>query len=178
MSSMWANRPRLSRLTFVAAGLFVASAALAVFSGVSWALAARDPALARAIDRDQALQAGRQEIINLNTLDYRNVQQGLNLWEASSTGAFRAGLQQDRNATTTSIMQAKTTTTAQVTDAAISQLDDQGGNAPTATMIAVMNLTVTQEGQQPVQKPARYQAQLTREGAQWKISALGAVPSG
>jgi Mce-associated membrane protein len=175
MSNRTASWSRLTVVMFVAAGLFVASAAVAVFSGVSWALAAHDPSVARAAVRDQALQAGRQEIINLNTLDFTKVDQGLNLWEASSTGAFRNELQQDRNATASRITQAKTTTTAQVTDAGITQLDDQ---ANTATVIAVVNLTVTQQGQQPVQKTVRYQAQLAREGPQWKISSLGDVPAG
>lgn len=175
MSSRRAAWPRLTGAVFVAAGLFVASAALAVYSGVSWAVTAHDPAMAQAADRDQALQAGRQEITTLNTLDYTTVQQGLDLWMASTTGAFHDELQKDRDATVTRIAQAKTTTKAQVTDAGISQLDDQGG---TATMIAVVNVTVTQQGQQPVQKTVRYQAQLTRVGPQWKISAVGDVPAG
>lgn len=172
-SRSWLRR-RLG-LVPVAAALFVVSAALAVSSGVSWAIAAHDPSVALAVSRDQALQAGRQEIINLNTLDYRTVQQGLSLWEASSTGGFRQELQQDRAATASRIAQAKTTTTARATAAAISQLDTQAGKA---TMLAVVAVTVMPDGQQPVQKAERYQAELTREGAQWKISALNEVQSG
>lgn len=157
------------------AAVCVIAAALAVFFGTSWALAARDPSIAVAAGRDQALQSGRQEIINLNTLDYRSVDQGLNLWEASSTGAFLQELQQYRAPTESSVTKAKTATTARVTDAAISQLDTQAGKA---TMLAVVNVTVTPDGQQPVQKVERYQAELTRAGPQWKISALNQVQSG
>jgi Mce-associated membrane protein len=155
--------------------LFVASAATAAFFGTSWLLAANDESISFAEHRDEAWQAGTQEIVNFNTLDYHDVQRGLNLWLDSSTGALHNEVEQGRDANATRIAQAKTTTTAQVLDAAISELDDRAGKA---TMIAVVNVNLLPDGQPPTQKRFRYQAELTRVGPQWKLSALGQVPVG
>jgi Mce-associated membrane protein len=170
-----ASLRRSPRVVIVTAVAFVVSAIVAIFFGTSWALAANDPSIALAVARDTALQQGSQEIVNFNTLDYRKVQQGLTLWANSSTGTLHTEVEQGRATNAARITQAKTTTTAQVLTAGINQLNTNAGNA---TMIAVVNVTVTPAGQQPVQKRFRYQAALTRVGTQWKLSSLGQVAVG
>lgn len=167
---------RRSRSAVLAAAVLVAvSAVAATFFGVSWAVAANDDSLAFAVERDEALADGRQAIVNFNTLDYRDVQTGLDQWAASSTGPLHDEVVKGRQANADRISQAKSTTKAQVLDASLSELNSQSGKA---RMIAVVKVTVTQEGQPPVDKRSRYQAELTRDGEAWKLSGLGPVSVG
>ncbi|MEV0701465.1 hypothetical protein AB0I53_26635 [Saccharopolyspora sp. NPDC050389] len=157
-------------LTLLACGV-VAS----LFFGVSWALAGNDSSVTRAEVRDAALRDGQSAIISFNSLDYRDVDGGLKRWEDNSAGPLRDEIRQGRQNYATQITQAKSSTTARVLDAGIVELDENAGKA---RMIAVVQVTVTIEGQQPTNKQDRYQAELTREGETWKLSGLGTVPVG
>ena len=168
--------PRRPRAVVLAAAVLLAvSAVTATFFGVSWAVAANDESLAYAVERDEALAAGRQAVINFNTLDHRDVQSGLDLWAESSTGPLHEEVVKGREANAKRIEEAKSTTTGEVLDAALTDLNDRAGKAH---MIAVVKVTVTKEGQKPVHKRSRYQAELVREGEEWKLSALGPVSVG
>ncbi|MFI0468761.1 hypothetical protein ACH347_32195 [Saccharopolyspora sp. 5N102] len=160
----------ITGLTLLAIGV-VAS----LFFGVTWALAGNSDSVARAEVRDAALHDGTSAIISFNSLDYRDVDGGLKRWEDNSTGPLRDEIRQGRQNYATQITQAKSSTTARVLDAGIVELDENVGKA---RMIAVVQVTVTIEGQQPTNKQDRYQAELTREGETWKLSALGTVPVG
>ena len=166
---------RSSTGLLLAAAVLVVCAATAVFYGVSWAVAANDESVGYAAQRDNALQAGQQAIVNFNTLDYRDVQRGLDRWAASSTGPLHEEVLKDREPSAAKIAEAQSTTTAKVLDSAVTELDDRAGKA---RMIAVVEVVVNQEGQQPTTKQSRYQAELTREGDQWKLSGLGPVAVG
>ncbi|GAA0504783.1 hypothetical protein GCM10011581_33600 [Saccharopolyspora subtropica] len=155
--------------------LFAVSLAACLVTGAAWALAATSSSTARAEVRDDALRDGQTAIINFNTLDYQDVDHGLQRWEDSSTGPLREEVRKGRQDYRTQIQQARSKTTAKILDAGIVELDEQVGKA---RMIAVVQLTVTIEGQQPVTKQDRYQAELTREGEVWKLSGLGTVPVG
>jgi Mce-associated membrane protein len=173
MSTSETQRSRTPVL--LAATLLVACAASAVFYGVSWASAANDESIALAVERDQVLQAGQTAVINFNTLDHRNVGRGLDLWEASSTGPLHDEVVRGRQSSEARIKEARSSTHAQVLDSAVTALDQRAGKA---TMIAVVQVTVMPEGQPPAQKRSRYQAELNREGDEWKLSGLGPVPVG
>jgi Mce-associated membrane protein len=155
--------------------LFATSLVAVLFFGVSWALAANDSSLAYAEVRDAALLDGQSAIINFNTLDYRDVDRGLQRWEDNSTGPLRDEVRQGRQNYATQIVQAKSSTTARILDAGIVELDERAGKA---RMIAVVQVTVTIDGRQPANKQDRYQAELTRVGDTWKLSGLGTVPVG
>lgn len=159
----------------VAAGVLVLCAVAALFYGVSWAVDANDESVGYAAERDTALQAGQQAILNFNTLDYKDVQKGLNRWAESSTGPLHEEVVKGRDANAKRIADSKSSTTARVLDSAMTELDDRAGKA---RMIAVVEVQVTQEGQPPATKQSRYQAELTREGQQWKLSGLGPVAVG
>lgn len=153
----------------------VVAAAAALFFGVSWALAAGGGAAGYATARDEALQAGTQAVINFNTLDYHDVQRGLDRWAQSSTGPLHEEVVKGRQANAERITQAKTVTNAEVLSAGLTELNERAGKA---RMIAVVKVTVTPDGQPPTEKRSRYQAELTREGQEWKLSVLGPVPVG
>ena len=167
-----ARRPRG---LIAAVVLFVVCAAAAGGFGASWALAANDESIAFATERDEALEAGRQAVLNFNTLDHRKVQEGLDRWVASSTGPLREEVERGRAENAKRIQEAKSVTTAEVVDAAVTTLDERAGKAQ---MIAVVKVTVAQEGKPPAEKRSRYQAELTREGETWKLSGLGPVAVG
>ncbi|PKW12929.1 hypothetical protein [Saccharopolyspora spinosa] len=143
--------------------------------GVTWALAVNNSSVSRAEMRDAALRDGQSAIINFNTLDYRDVDRGLQRWEDDSTGPLRDEVRQGRQNYATQIGQAKSSTTARILDAGIVELDERAGKA---RMIAVVQVTVSIDGQQPANKQDRYQAELTHEGETWKLSGLGTVPVG
>lgn len=171
------NRPsRTTRSPLLLPSIALAVALVAaLFFGVSWAVAANGGSAAYGAERDAALQAGTQSIINFNTLDHRDVQHGLDLWERSSTGPLHEDVVRGRQQYADSITQAKTVTKAEVLAAGLTELNERAGKA---RMIAVVKVTVTPDGQPPTEKRSRYQAELTREGEDWKLSVLGPVAVG
>jgi len=74
------------RVTVGIAVLATLAVGTAGWFGVSWDRAAHDGSLASGIARDTVLQDAQQAAINLNTLDYRRLQDGLTRWEQSPTG--------------------------------------------------------------------------------------------
>lgn len=166
---------RRSPAVLAAGAVLVVCAAAAGGTGVSWALAANDESIAYASERERAIESGSQAVINFNTLDFRSVDQGLKRWVDSSSGALRDEVERGRAANAKRIAEARTVTTAEVLDVGLTELDQRAGKA---RMIAVVKVVVTKEGAQPAEKRSRYQAELTREGDQWKLSALGPVPVG
>jgi Mce-associated membrane protein len=174
--SMTSERAKPRRLGLISsAALFAVSLVTCLVFGGAWALATNDAGIERARVRDEALQAGRTAIVNFNTLDYRDVERGLDRWEKYSTGPLRDEIRNGRRDYATQITQAKSTTTAEVLDAGLVELDEAAGKAK---MIAVVQVEVSLEGQQPSVKRDRYSAELTREGDTWKLSAIGTVPVG
>lgn len=160
-------------LRAASAVLPLAAAVFAGWSGWSWHSASHSAALAASRARDDALQAGEQAVQNFNTLDYRKVRQGLNLWEQSSTGGLRAEIVAGQAQFERQVVQARTVTSAQVLDAALTSLNIRAG---TATIIAAVQITVTPAQGAPVVKQNRLEGVLTRTADGWKLSALGQVP--
>ena len=167
-------RPRNPVLA-VAVVLTVLAAVFAAWSGWAWHSAAQSDQTALAQTRDEVLRAGEQDVQNFNTLSYRNVSQGLALWEQSSAGALRTEVVAGRSEFEQQVEQAKTITTAKILDAALVTLNLHGG---TATIIAAVQLNVIPAQGAAVSKQSRLQGQLTRTASGWKLTALGQVPVG
>ena len=159
----------LRRGLVVAVGL---AAVAAVVFGALWAFAATSPTLALARDRDAALADARQAAINLNTLDYRNVAAGLDLWQQSSTGEVLAEFQQNREQYAKLVQESRRTTVASVADAAVTELDEHAG---VARVLVAVDVTVTPEGEVPAVTRERLQMEMTRTPAGWKTSRLSPV---
>lgn len=166
------NTPRRPVVALVACGI---SLVLALVAVALWALATTSSSVAQAETRDKALQEGTSAVIAFNTLDHKNVEAGLKRWEQYSAGPLRDEIRKSHKDYATKIQQAKSSTTAKVLDSGLTELDQQAGKAK---MIAVVQVTVTIDGQKPTTKQDRYQAELTREGDTWKLSNLGTVPVG
>lgn len=172
------KQPAPPRRRFTPRGLLIAlvavAAVAAIVLGVLWVLAVSASSLTLARDRDAVLVDARQAAINLNTLDYREVQRGLDLWEQSSTGPVLQEFQQNRDAYAKAVTDAKRATQATVPDAAVAELDDRAG---LARVLVAVDVTVTPEGQAPVVTRQRLQLEMTRTPNGWKVSGISPVRS-
>lgn len=158
-----------------AVALAVLAACAAGWTGWSWYAAAHDRAAATGGLRDQVLLDGEQAVQNLNTLDYRTVDQGLDSWQGSTTGDLHSQFAQGRSQFEQQVKQARTVTTAKILSGAVTALDDSAGRA--SIMVAV-RITVTTATAAPSTKDSRMVADLTRTATGWKLSALGQAPAG
>jgi Mce-associated membrane protein len=156
------------------AALVALAAVAAVVFGILWVLTLNSGSLALARDRDAVLVDARQAAINLNTLDFKNVDAGLDLWEQSSTGPALDEFRQNRAAYAKAVTDSKRSTVATVPDAAVSELDERAG---VARVLVGVDVTVTPDGQAPVVTRQRLQLEMTRTDAGWKVSKLNPVRS-
>ncbi|MFF0277406.1 nuclear transport factor 2 family protein [Streptomyces sp. NPDC004330] len=165
------SRPALA----AALVLVLAAGASAAWAGRDWYAAAHDDSAAYAVQRDEALAAGEQAVQNLNTLDHRRVEQGLDLWESSTTGELHEQLVQGREEFTGQVRTARTVTTARVLSGAVTELDDRAGRA---RLLVALRITVTTADSKSSDKDSRMLGELTRTDGGWKLSALGQAPVG
>ncbi len=170
-----AGRARIRPLVAVLTALCLAAAACAAWSGWTWYRAAHAAPSAHARLRDQVLEQGEQAVQNFNTLDYRNVSKGINLWLSSSSGALHTEVAQGRADFAQQVRKSRTTTTARVLDAALTKLNIRAG---TASLIVALQVTVVPVTGSPVVKLNRLSATLTRTSHGWLLTAIGQVPVG
>lgn len=184
---------RRNPLLYFLSALALAVAAVAVWFSVAWLNSSSDRSAANtsltsantelqrteqssagaaAKARDKVAEAGRAGIVVFQTLDYRHVEEGLDQWEKTSTGALHDDVVNRRAGSEQSIEAAKTVTTAEVLSAALTDLDDKAG---TAAMIAAVKVLVNTDGKAPQSKFLRVQAGLQRVGDGWKLNAIGLV---
>jgi Mce-associated membrane protein len=159
----------------LSAVLVVLAAGYAAWAGVSWWSGANSDGVAYSEERDEVLRVGQVGIANFTTLDYRKVDEDLARWMDSSTGDLHQEIETGKDTRKKQIQDAKTVTTSRVLDAAVTELDDRAGQAH---LIAVVETTVAPDGGQAVKKVNRYQTDLSRTDAGWKLSALGPVGAG
>ena len=166
---------RSSPLLAVAIALVIIAAGFAGWTGWSWYHAEHSGSVAGARVRDEVLREGQQAVQNFNTLDYRRLDQGLNLWESSSTGTLHREIASGRAQFEQQIRKARTVTTATVLDAALTSLDP---HARTATILVALQITVKPQAGSPTVKQSRLEGTLQQTSSGWKLSALGQVPTG
>ena len=154
--------------------LVAVAAVAAVVLGTLWVLALNSSSLALARDRDAALVAAQQAAVALNTLNYTDVDAGLNQWEQVSTGSVLDEFRQNRAEYAKAVGDSKRATVATVPSAAVSELDERAG---IARVLVGVDVTVTPEGQQPTLTRQRLQLEMTRTDAGWKVSKLSPVRS-
>ena len=160
---------RIDPVRLTAVLLLVASVLFAAFGGWYWLSAPRVSSQAQV--RDQALRSGEQAVLNFNTLDYRHVDAGVNLWLQSSTGSLHASIVAGKTAFEQQIVKAQTMTSARILDAALTSL-----NAGRATIIVAIQLTVTPAHGTASSKQSRLVGTLARTASGWKLSGLSQVP--
>ena len=163
----------LTPLVAVPTALAIAAAACAAWFGYSWYSASHSSSLADARARDLVLQSGEQAVLNLNTLNYHQATQGLQLWLQSSAGSLHSGLAGNLTAEEEAIEETGRSTTARVLDGAVTALNTSAG---TASIMVALDVYVTQAkgSSYTLSQSEIGQMQLTSSG--WKLTALGDAP--
>ncbi|WHT21996.1 hypothetical protein N8J89_13310 [Crossiella sp. CA-258035] len=149
--------------------LVVLALAAAGWFGWGWWSASGDPGLRQAVERDSALAAGQAAVVELNTLDHRDVEAGLARWRAVATGTLLEELSQSKEQHARDIRTARTATTAKLLSAALTTVD---GRAGAATLIAAVEVTVAREGAQASTQRSRLSAELVRTAQGWRVGRL------
>lgn len=155
--------------------LAAAAVAAAAWSGWRWWDETHSGEADTARLRVAVLAAAKPGIEAFNTLDFHDVDQGLDAWQRAATGQLLDDVKASREASAKAITEARTSTTATVLAAAVTELDDRAG---TATVMAAVEVKTTVDGQQPTTKRNRYLAGLARTGDGWKLSSLQPVVVG
>lgn len=170
-------RRRLSKDPLIRIASFVTliAAGAAAWFGWSYHAASGDDSLAYAAERDRVLAVAGQEIVNLNTLDYRQVDAGLKVWQDSATAQLYDQIVQGGERLKSEVQKAKTTSTAKILESGLTELDTRAGKA---AVIAAVRITITGADGKPVDNTRRFAGQLTRTSDGWKLSALGQAPTG
>jgi Mce-associated membrane protein len=163
--------PLRTAILAVAVVAVVAFAAMGWF-GVSWYRAAHGRSLAVGMDRDALLGDAQRAMVTLNTLDYRRVQDGLTLWEQSTTGSLLSQLRANRDAYARAITASAAVTSARVLDAAVASLNDSAG---TAEVLVGVDVTSQSEQGDPSCAHRRVQLDMVRAGSAWKVGKLAPV---
>lgn len=166
---------RLFRDDPVRDGLIAATAVavlLAVWFGVSWAMATQDDQLTAGRERDAVLAAADTGLAALHTLDYRNAGRDIDRWAAVTVGRLRHDLAGDRDAEVKRARAGKTLAAASIVRSALTELDATGG---TARVIAVLDLKLVTQGK-PHPQQRRVNAELRRNGdGTWLIASVEAA---
>lgn len=166
-------RPGGNRAAVRVLAVLVAVAALAaLFFGTRWVLALTDDGLALAQEREAVLVDARQAAININSLDYRDVEAGLNLWEQSSTGAVLEEFRANREEYGRAVSETRRVTEATVVDAAVAELDQRAG---IARVLVGVDVRVVPEAGEPMLTRQRLQLEMTRTDQGWKLSRVSPV---
>jgi Mce-associated membrane protein len=166
--------PLRTAILAVAVVAVVAFAATGWF-GVSWYRAAHGKSLAVGVDRDAVLADAQRAMVTLNTLDYRRVQDGLTLWEQSTTGSLLSQLRANRDAYAQAITASAAVTTAMVLDAAVASLNERAG---TAEVLVGVDVTSQSEQGDPSCAHRRVRLDMIRAGNTWKVGTLAPVGDG
>lgn len=167
----WGGGP-LRVATIVVAVLALLVCVLAGWFGLSWFRAAHDDSIALGMVRDTALQDAQQAAINVNTLDHRRVQGGLELWEQSATGAALQEFRTNRDAYVRTVTESKTTSTARVRDAAAAELNERAG---TARVLVGVDVTYSPEQRAASCVRQRLQLEMKRTPDGWKVEKIAPV---
>jgi Mce-associated membrane protein len=112
-------------------------------------------------------------VATLTTLDYQTIDAGFARWLDVATGPLREELSSAQDASKLQIAKAKTVTTGTVLEAAVTELDTSAG---TARVIAAVEIMVKPEAGEQAAKRSRFQADLARTDAGWKLTGLAQVP--
>lgn len=133
-----------------------------------------DDGVAISTARDQVLKAGQEAMVVMNTIDYRNIDAGMDAWERVTTGKLHDEVVKGRESSADAIANAKSVTKAELLSAAVEVVDERAG---TATVIAALRVNVSVSGNEPTDKYMRLEGTLLRTEQGWKLDTIGQVPA-
>jgi Mce-associated membrane protein len=150
--------------------LAVVSVIAAGVTGWFWWNAAHSSAMEFAAERDTVLDAGQRYGVELNTMDYRTLD--FDRWRNAATGPLLDRLTRNQESDRASAISTKAVSSARVVTAAVTDLNTHSGSA---TVIAAVDISLSQNGSPASQKISRLDMDLTRTSDGWKVSGLEVV---
>ncbi|SER96567.1 hypothetical protein [Streptomyces qinglanensis] len=157
------------------AALLVAALLFCAISGWIYWRADTDDDLAYSRARDRALAAGRAHLATLNSVDAAHVEADLREWRRAATGPLRDELRRSEKKSAKTLRERGGTVRAEVTDAALTGLDDTAG---TATLIATLRIRTATRSGTPATDRKRMRAGLERTEQGWKLTSVTPVAVG
>ncbi|WP_431981241.1 hypothetical protein [Streptomyces qinglanensis] len=157
------------------AALLVAALLFCAFSGWIYWRADTDDDLAYSRARDRALAAGSAHLATLNSVDAAHVEADLRAWRRAATGPLRDELRRSEKKSAKTLRERGSTARAEVTDAALTGLDDTAG---TATLIATLRIRTATRSGTPATDRKRMRAGLERTEQGWKLTSVTPVAVG
>lgn len=160
----------------VLAVLAVVAVAAAGWAGYRWWSAGQGGAGDVVATRDGALDAAKELVVTLQTVDPAHPEDSMASWQAAATGSLLRKLQHDSPKYLAELKKTPSASQATVVDAAVSGVDAAAG---TATVIAALDVR-----QAPVVKGVpgpsttrqlRVKLTLSRTDQGWKVSSSGLV---
>lgn len=151
----------------IASVVIAVAAAASLWFGLTLAESPSEADLAVSDARTDAIAQGGRAIITLNTLDHRSAKEGLARWEAQSSGLLHEQIKSSRRDILRAVEQRRTTTTATIVQAALTELDGDR-----ARLMSVVDVTVRPASGRPATKRARLLGELQRADGRWKLAAL------
>jgi Mce-associated membrane protein len=156
--------------------ILAAVAVLAVlgagWAGWAWWQSGHSDDVTYAQTRDLVLAAASDQVRTLNTVDYRHAEEDLTQWQRVTTGNLLTQLTNQHDSDVNSTKAQKTVSTAKVMDAAVSTLDTRAG---TATVLVVVEVTISQADGQPSVRKSRVDAVLARTEDGWKTGTVQVI---
>ena len=171
----------LARSTTFLAGatvLVVAALVAAVLFAVQWFSAPGGDDVAFSQQRDEVARVAENTIITLNTIDYKQIDKSFNDIVNTMTAEAQKDFTSHKDDWKSLLVQNKIVSTAAVAvengrkAIAVEDLNTHDG---TASVMVVVNLTVTPEGQKPTNPRERYILHMNRTPDGWKTSSFDPV---
>ncbi|ONI70767.1 hypothetical protein ALI144C_50135 [Actinosynnema sp. ALI-1.44] len=156
----------------ILAVLAVLAVAAAGFTGWRWWNSSNSAEADIAEQRDNVLAVGERHVVELNTVDFQNLDADFDRWRAASTGPLLDRLVRNRETDRQTTLSTKTVAKARVVSAAVTTMNTYTG---TANVIAAVEVSVSQNGAQPTAGVSRWDVDLSRTDSGWKVSALEVV---
>lgn len=141
--------------------------AAAVAAGVYWWVGSHGATATQAADRDVAVDAAEQIVVNINTVRPQTIDADLQAAQSSLTDPMLTEYGKVRQQFADSLKKAQASVVATPAGASLTAFDDDRG---TASAIVAINVTASSTNQQPTQKQQLFQVEMQRTPDGWKAS--------
>jgi Mce-associated membrane protein len=157
------QRTRITILAVLTVLAFVA----ALLAGGYWWYGAHSATANQAADRDVAVDAAEQIVVNINTVHPQTIDADLAAAQSSLTDPMLTEYGKVRQQFADSLKKAGASVVAKPAGASLTAFDDDKG---TASAIVAINVTASSANQQPTQKQQLFQVDMQRTPDGWKAA--------
>ena len=155
-----------TRITVLAV-LTVLAFAAAVGAGIYWWLGTQGTTATQSADRDVAVDAAEQIVVNINTVRPQTIDQDLAAAQSSLTDPMLTEYGKVRQQFADSLKKAQASVVATPAGSSLTAFNDDQG---TASALVAINVTASSANQQPTQKQQLFQVDMQRTPDGWKAA--------